>query len=693
MPQLRFRLALVAGVAFGITAVSNVLWLAGAEDGLPVSELVRIESLEDADRMVLEDHMRWSFQLLGDERSVTDADLSERFAPSLTWVANPQDFNGFLDLVHETFGPVTFVRFAEQGSGFAGGLGAGENGVPLVARIRIDNDGKIESWTVDEEPFPPRLPGLQAALVLAGGWLFIAAGAAAYRAGIDRQAWILVLAGVFTFSSALMLSSSSLGYTIGRVAPALAFAFAVWLLVAPLADRLRGGAFVAAVLAAGLGGIAPLTRDATLVGHPSVLGSFVDHAGAYRGLLVSSSLVAGVALTLVVLAMLHQLRTESRWRHPPQWAALVVAAAWAPAVFGSSLDYVIGDGNWGDGALNTVALAVLAAVPVVIAFRHATSRWDRPELAGLVIELDSGGSELQPAVARALEDLSVQVLTSPDGARLLDEHGEVVTIADVSASRTLTQIRSSGRLVGGLIHEAALRRQPDRLRAVVAAVGPALDVGRLSRELEAQLQEVQASRRRIIEASDAARRRVERDLHDGAQQRLVALGLDLQRAKRLADAAGHSDLATLLESATGDVRSTIDEIRSVSRGSHPALLVERGLGAAVDALAERSPVPVRADVDAERLPSAIEIIAYYVAAEGLANVAKHAAGATRASVSIRRRNGATHVEISDDGRGGAAILGGSGLEGLNDRVAAAGGTFTVQSGPTGTTLAAVIPCE
>ena len=261
------------------------------------------------------------------------------------------------------------------------------------------------------------------------------------------------------------------------------------------------------------------------------------------------------------------------------------------------------------------------------------------------------------------------------------------------ASRTLTQIRSGGRLVGGLIHGVALRRQPDRLRAVVAAVGLALEVGRLSRELEAQLQEVQASRTRIIEASDAARRRIERDLHDGAQQRLVALGLDLQRAKRMADARGRDDLATLLESATRDIRSTLDDIRSVSRGSHPALLVERGLSAAVDALAERSPVPIRTDVVAERLPSAVEIIAYYVVAEGLTNVAKHAAGATRASVSVKQRNGAAHVEISDDGCGGAEILGGSGLEGLDDRVAAARGTFAVRSGPTGTTLAAVIPCE
>ena len=152
-----------------------------------------------------------------------------------------------------------------------------------MARIRLDDDGMIVSWTLDEEPSPPRLSGLQAALVLAGGFLFVASGAAAHRAGTERTAWVLVLAGVLTLSSVLILSSSSLAYSIGRVAPALAFVFAVWLLVGPPSDRLRSGALLAAALAAGMGAIAPLTRDATLIGHPGVLGSLVDSAGAYRG--------------------------------------------------------------------------------------------------------------------------------------------------------------------------------------------------------------------------------------------------------------------------------------------------------------------------------------------------------------------------------------------------------------------------
>lgn len=147
----------------------------------------------------------------------------------------------------------------------------------------------------------------------------------------------------------------------------------------------------------------------------------------------------------------------------------------------------------------------------------------------------------------------------------------------------------------------------------------------------------------------------------------------------------------LLEDATREVRDTINDIRAVSRGAQPALLAERGLAPAVDALAERAPVPVRLDITANQLPAGAERTAYYVIAEGLTNMAKHAS-ATKAQVSISRDNSDAHVTIVDNGRGGAEISPGSGLEGLNDRIAATGGTFNITSGPEGTTLEATIPC-
>jgi len=405
------------------------------------------------------------------------------------------------------------------------------------------------------------------------------------------------------------------------------------------------------------------------------------------------SVLSGLALSFVAASMVRQLGSESSWRRPPESAAILVVIAWAFAAFAAAPDYAVGSGAWAGGGLQAVAVVSLAAVPIVLGFRLVTARWDQPELAGLVVELGSGGDDLRVAVARALEDPSIEVLVSPDGSRLLDEHGgEFNAVQDLDPGRELTKIQFNGRLVGGLIHDAALRGQPDRLHAVAAALGPALDVSRLTGEIEAQLAEVQASRKRIIEASDDARRRVERDLHDGAQQRLVALGIELQRGKRLADGADQPELSALLQSMTAEVRGTIEDIRSVARGSHPALLVERGLAAGVDALAERSPIPVQTEITTGPLPGDVQLVAYYVVAEGLANVAKHATAATRVRVSATRSEHEVYVEVCDDGEGGATVARGTGLQGLDDRVAAVGGTFAVSSDQSGTTLRAVIPC-
>jgi signal transduction histidine kinase len=200
----------------------------------------------------------------------------------------------------------------------------------------------------------------------------------------------------------------------------------------------------------------------------------------------------------------------------------------------------------------------------------------------------------------------------------------------------------------------------------------------------------EASRQRIIEAGDIARQQFERDLHDGAQQRLVALGLDLQRARRSAESASDTELTATLQRAIDEVRASIEEIRTVSRGSLPTLLAERGLAAALDSLVERSPVPVELTVE-DPVPPELNTTIYYVAAEGLTNVAKHSQ-ASSARLLVRREGDTVTVEVSDNGLGGAAPRSGSGLEGLSDRVAASLGTFTVVSDETGSMLRAVLPC-
>lgn len=341
--------------------------------------------------------------------------------------------------------------------------------------------------------------------------------------------------------------------------------------------------------------------------------------------------------------------------------------------------------------LGAITLSALAAVPAMVIFRQVTASRSRQEHVPLVIDLQNGDADLEPALALALDDPSLQLLTSPDGESLVDGAGRTIAADDPGDGLVLTPIHAAGKLIGGLIHSPRLRRKPDRLEAVAIATGSVLRSTQRDLDVVTQLDDVDASRARILLASDTARCRVQRQLHDGAQQRLVAHGLCLQRARRMARSVDHDEMVALLDDATRDVRKTIDEIRAVTHGAQPALLAERGLGPAIDALAEQAPVPVHVDIARKPLPANAERTAYYVIAEGLTNMAKHAAART-AHVSITSNAEEACVTVRDDGQGGAEISQGSGLEGLSDRIAASGGTFTLSSGPEGTTLRATIPC-
>jgi signal transduction histidine kinase len=224
------------------------------------------------------------------------------------------------------------------------------------------------------------------------------------------------------------------------------------------------------------------------------------------------------------------------------------------------------------------------------------------------------------------------------------------------------------------------------LEAAGSAARLALENTRLHAELRAQLAELRASRRRIVSAGDAERRRLERDLHDGAQQRLLALGLALQLLR------DHDSDPQLLEQAETELQEALHELRDLARGIHPSILSEQGLAAAVRSLTARAQIPISTRIGDERYPQAIESAAYFVVAEGLANVAKHS-DAKAAQVSIDRCNGRLVIEVTDDGRGGAESLAGGGLQGLADRVGALDGQLTLASeAGRGTTIRAEIPC-
>ena len=219
----------------------------------------------------------------------------------------------------------------------------------------------------------------------------------------------------------------------------------------------------------------------------------------------------------------------------------------------------------------------------------------------------------------------------------------------------------------------------------------AVEIARLRVELRRQLGEVEASRARIVAAAEDERHRMERDLHDGAQQRLVSIGLALRHAQHALGPAGDPEVVRTLDGAVAQVTVAIDELRELARGLRPAQL-DAGLGPALRELASRAPLPVEVDADGDRFPTHVETAAYFIACEGLTNAVKHA-HATEVRLRTRHTGRSLVVSVADNGVGGAVARNGSGLTGLSDRVAAHGGTLRIDSGQGhGTTLIAELPC-
>jgi signal transduction histidine kinase len=339
-----------------------------------------------------------------------------------------------------------------------------------------------------------------------------------------------------------------------------------------------------------------------------------------------------------------------------------------------------------------LAPLVLLGGPALFTISTVRARMAGGALGTAIVDLEPGASpgQLRDALARALGDSTLQLaFRQPGGVGYLDTMGRAVDADRPNPGRAVIPVPGSDGAV--LVYEQGLELEPQLVRLMTAAAGMAMEHARLQAEVQAQLEQVRASRTRIVEAGDAERRRLERDLHDGAQQRLVTLSLALAMAR--ARAVADPELGALIESASKEAREALTELRELARGIHPAVLTETGLAGAVQALAERSPVATTiVAVPEERFPAAIEATVYFVVSEALANVAKHAA-AEAATVTIRRRSGRLVVQVSDDGAGGARPEKGSGLRGLADRVASAGGALRVDSPPgCGTRLEAAIPC-
>jgi signal transduction histidine kinase len=422
----------------------------------------------------------------------------------------------------------------------------------------------------------------------------------------------------------------------------------------------------------------------------------IDSDPAFVDAWIDGLSVVGTAVMLTVLVRLVQ-----RWRAasaPLRRAVTPVFVAGGALLIALSAVLAVGVfEELGTGISVGIFYACLTAfglVPYLFLAGLVRGRWIRGQgVEALVRRLGqappAGG--LRDELARALGDPSVELAYwLPESQQYVDADGHEVALPVARSDRAVTEVEREGRRIAAIIHDPTLLDDIEPVQAAGAAAALALANERLEAELRAKVEQLSISRARIVESGDAARRRIERDLHDGAQQRLVSLALRLGMLRSRMD--GDAEAARDLDAARSELDQALEELRELARGIHPSVLSDRGLEAAVDGLAHRAPLPVDVEpMTSERLPDRIESAAYFVIAEALTNVAKYA-GATHASVRLTCDDRRLLVEISDDGVGGADPAAGSGLRGLLDRVSAVGGTLEVDS-PTGdgTTVRAAIP--
>lgn len=542
-----------------------------------------------------------------------------------------------------------------------------------------------------------------AAFTIVAGVSFISAGLIAASRRPERWTGVLMVGAGFTlFAGTLIQANRSVLFTVGLTVVALPTAVLEHLVLAFPDGRLHsiwerllvGAAYLNAVavqmlmlrfMGIGQVGGCPCPHNLLFVRDDTTVHMRLMSIERYTGLAVA----VGVALILAL-----------RWSaaSPPLRRALfpilvsggVAISLVAAMLLANSLPYA--------GAsikLQSAERIAFGVVPIAYLVGLFRTRLGRAGVSNLIVGLGRGVApgQLRDAIAHALRDPSLELgYWIPDSGGYVDVAGNPVSVAPAEG-RTVTLLERHDRKVAALVHDAALAEDPAFLDAVSSAAGLALENERLLVELRSQLDEVRDSRARIVEASVAERRRLERNLHDGAQQRLVTLSLQL----RMAQETLHEDppaVQAMLDGVGEDLKQALDELRELARGLHPAVLTDRGLAPALQSLANRSPFPVEVTgVPEQRLPEPIEAALYYVVAESLTNAAKHS-GATKGHVKLSTTAESVAVEIRDDGNGGAQMNAGSGIRGLADRVQALGGTLDLQSSPgAGTVVRVELPVE
>jgi signal transduction histidine kinase len=399
------------------------------------------------------------------------------------------------------------------------------------------------------------------------------------------------------------------------------------------------------------------------------------------------AVVSGVALAGVVLLA---IRRRTRGRALRRSLTLLVDSFAIGLVMIAVLLVVGALGGPAFPVIQRLSLFLLGVAPVAYLAGLLQARLARTAVAELVVTLRAAPADLRTPLAAALRDPSLELLYwLPPFGTWADEHGRAAE--PPADGGRVTLIDDDGEPMAALVHDPALRDEPALLDAVSAAAAIALRSGRLQAQLWANVEELRGSRARVIEAGQRERQRLERDLHDGAQQRLVALSLNLGVLQTRMGTDPEAE--ALLAQARTEIAVSLAELRDLARGLHPAVVSGHGLAVAVESLVARAPVPVRLRVELDgRVGEAVEVAAYYVVCESLANIGKHAR-ATAATVDVTRSAGQIVVEVVDDGVGGADTERGTGLRGLADRVEALDGrlrVWTPRGG--GTRVRAELPC-
>jgi signal transduction histidine kinase len=518
---------------------------------------------------------------------------------------------------------------------------------------------------------------------LLAGWSFIGSGLVAWtRRPANRTGPLLIAVGLTFFAGLLNSADRDALNEFGAWVRPLHLAFFTWVLLAFPSGRLGSPLARGVVAAVFLDLIVPYHAPLAIGGE------------GVGGTLGDASFALGAALFLAAALLL-----LARWRAGSDaWRRAVAWVLWPGALTLALLSFFNASVYFSHpvGSVPMWAFRIaFAAIPVAFLAVLLRVRLARGSVAELVVELETAHAPgaLRAALARAMGDSSLEVAYwLPSELRYVDIEGRPFELPREGEPSVATLVERDGSRVAAIVHDEALSDEPELLRAVSAAAALALENERLQAELRVHLEELKASRARIVEAADLERKRIERNLHDGTQQRLtsVTLALGLVESRLTSDPVA---ARTSLVQAREVLAAALAELRDLSQGIHPNVLTEGGLGPALEDLVYAAPLPVEVTADVNgRLPEKVEAGAYYVIAEALANIAKHAQAST-ATITVTRENGRLVLSVLDDGVGGADPSRGSGLRGLADRVQALGGTFEVGSvSGLGTEVRARIPC-